>query len=221
MRNYLHLTRQMDIIPVDTLKTPINIIGAGAVGSFLTLALTKMGFENITVWDFDTISVENMNCQFFRFQDIDKPKVQALKDLIKDFNGVDIKIENRRYEGGVLDGIVIAALDSMEGRKLILEENFGKKLGTKLFIDPRMASEAGQMYTVDLWNPKEKETYLKAWYSDDDAHQERCTAKSTMYTVLLISGTIASTIVNFVKGQSYPKNILMDTKVLDVVTNLR
>jgi tRNA A37 threonylcarbamoyladenosine dehydratase len=38
----LDLTRQADIIPEHILKKQITIVGAGAVGSFTTLALAKI-----------------------------------------------------------------------------------------------------------------------------------------------------------------------------------
>ena len=60
-----HLTRQLDVIPVEILDEPINIIGAGAVGSFTALTLAKMGFAQIAVWDDDVVSEENLNAQFF------------------------------------------------------------------------------------------------------------------------------------------------------------
>ena len=60
-----HLIRQFDLIPEDVLGEPITIIGVGAIGSWTTLALAKMGFQNLTVFDDDKVSIENMNSQFY------------------------------------------------------------------------------------------------------------------------------------------------------------
>ncbi len=102
-----HLTRQMDLIPLNVLDTPINIIGAGAIGSFTALALAKMGFHNITSIDFDGIDVENMNCQFFRFKDIGSAKVLALQELIEDFTRIKINVVNGMWDGAIMDGITM------------------------------------------------------------------------------------------------------------------
>ena len=37
VERYRHLTRQLELIPVDTLNKPVHIIGCGAIGSFLGL----------------------------------------------------------------------------------------------------------------------------------------------------------------------------------------
>lgn len=36
-------------------KVPIHIIGVGAIGSHIAIQLAKLGIEEITVWDFDTV----------------------------------------------------------------------------------------------------------------------------------------------------------------------
>jgi len=115
-----HLTRQMDLIPMDRLNERITVIGAGAVGSWVVLSLTKMGFTNIKVYDHDTISIENMNCQFYPYKGIGKPKVEVLQSMIKSFANVEIEVVNGKYEDGMpLEGIVISAVDSMDVRKMI------------------------------------------------------------------------------------------------------
>ena len=41
--------RQSDLISESILDTPINIVGAGGIGSLTTLALAKVGFKHIRV----------------------------------------------------------------------------------------------------------------------------------------------------------------------------
>jgi len=196
-RRYLHLTRQLDIIPLDILGEPITIIGAGAIGSFTALTLAKMGFCDITVYDHDTVEIENMNCQFFRHSDIGKNKAQALNELVKDFTGVDISFFPSRYEGGMLKGIVISAVDSMAVRQLIWDEHKEFSMGTRLIIDPRMGAQDALCYAMVPTRLKDIETYEKTLYSDENAVQERCTAKSTMYTATMLSGFVAKLVKDF------------------------
>ena len=118
-----HLTRQMDIIPMNLLSEEITIIGAGAIGSFTALALAKMGFENLTVFDFDKIEIENMNCQFFPYSAIGMQKVMALKMMISQFANAEINVIDKPYDKGTFKGIVISAVDSMKVRKLIWDNH--------------------------------------------------------------------------------------------------
>ncbi len=212
-----HLTRQMDLIPMSVLDTPINIIGAGAIGSFTALALAKMGFHNITAIDFDHIDVENMNCQFFRFKDIGKPKVMALQELIEDFTQVKITAVNDMWTGTILDGIVICAVDSMEARKQVFEIHGRKAFNTKAIIDPRMGAETAMMLTYNPLSPSELEAYKGSLYSDEDALQERCTAKSTMYTACMLSGLVAKTVKNIVCKEESSRNLIWDINKDDMV----
>lgn len=213
----IHLTRQMDLIPLKCLNQKINIIGAGAIGSFTALSLAKMGFTDITVFDDDKIDIENMNCQFFRHSDIGKPKVVALEELIKDFTNVDIEIVNDRWSGAKLDGIIISAVDSMSVRKQVFDTHFNNAFNTKLVIDPRMGAETAIIASYSPLAIKEGETYSKALYSDSEAIQERCTAKSTMYCALGLSAMVCSVVKAFVTGNDFPKWKAYDIANFDMV----
>ena len=57
--------RQLDLANPAQLKVPITILGAGAVGSFTTLTLAKLGCSSLTVYDPDTVEVHNLPNQYF------------------------------------------------------------------------------------------------------------------------------------------------------------
>lgn len=204
-----HLTRQLEIIPLNKLGIPITIIGAGAIGSFTTLCLAKMGFENLTVYDFDKVSVENMNCQWYRFADIGKPKVEALRALIHDFTGNMISIQNKfsaDNSGQVkeLRGIVISAVDSMAVRREIwsvVAQNFR----VQYFIDPRMAAEYAITFVMNPNDARDIKAYETTLYGDDMAVHENCTAKATMYTATMIAGYVAKHVKDLVTEKPYAR----------------
>ena len=194
-----YLTRQLDILPMHNLSKRITVIGAGAIGSFTVLALAKMGFSNITVWDNDHIDQENMNCQFYRISDIGKLKVDALRDMVQDFTGTLINIESRRLtsEDRITDHIIISAVDSMAARKLISEQFYGRHL-----LDARMGAEYISTYYVDRRDIEGYANFQEHLYSDSEALPERCTAKSTMYTVSLIAGLLGKSVKDIVSGNA-------------------
>jgi hypothetical protein len=200
----LSLVRQADILPSEKTKQKINVIGAGAIGSFTVLALAKMGFSDITVWDADKVSEENLNSQFYRFSDIGKLKVDALREIVRDFAGVELKVFPQFWLTGPLDGIVISAVDSMGVRKAIFD---AQRLNPacKWILDPRMSAESAALYKVRPMSGEESEQYTRTLYSDQDAIQERCTAKATMYTVNLIAGYTAKLVKDLVtSGECIP-----------------
>jgi molybdopterin/thiamine biosynthesis adenylyltransferase len=205
-----YLTRQLDIIPLSALDKKINVIGVGAIGSFTVLSLAKMGFSDITVFDDDTISPENMNCQFFRTKDIGKQKVYALYDLVKDFTEVEITCVPRRWAGEKLQGIVITSVDNMDVRRQVWEAHQGSY--AEWVVDPRMSAEYALLYVMSPSDAKDRVTYEKVLYSDKDSVQERCTAKSTMYTVGMIAGLTAKAVKSLVTDGNYPRIAEWDIK---------
>ncbi len=199
-----HLTRQMDLIPMEKLNQPIVVIGCGAIGSFTVLALTKMGFENITVYDFDEVSVENMNCQWYRFGDIGQPKALALQSLVEDFTKIRIKAHNEAFEDQALRGIVISAVDSMKVRKVIWDASKDNHF-VRWFIDPRMAAEYAVTTVMDPNDSADQASYEKTLFSDEKGVHEPCTAKSTIYTATMIAGYVAKHVKDLVTGKQYAR----------------
>ncbi len=201
-----HLTRQLDVLPVSSLGETIHIIGAGAIGSLTALSLAKMGFTNIFVFDDDKVEVENMNCQFYRLSDIGKLKVEALAELIKVFTGTEIEPIAKRYNGeGPLPGIVISAVDSMSARRTVWEAHEGISPSTKAIVDPRMAVETALLYVMNPMSERDAKAYKATLYTDENAVQERCTAKATMYTAQLLSGLVAKAVKDLVTKSAYPR----------------
>jgi len=106
--------RQRDIIPETILETPITLIGAGAVGGTTAFFLAKTGFANLRVYDDDKVALHNLPNSIYRMLDIDKPKVTALKEIIKDFDGLEIQAINKKWDKQFVEGVFICSVDSME-----------------------------------------------------------------------------------------------------------
>ena len=210
-----HLTRQKDLIPMESLAVPITVIGAGAVGGWVVLSLAKMGFQDITVYDHDHVSIENMNCQFYPYSAIDKSKVETLHGLVQSFANVNIKAINGKYEGKEsFEGIIISAVDSMDARKMIWESQ--KKKGKKkpkvpkYIIDPRMGAETSLLYVMDANDAKDITSYEKTLYTDANAVAERCTAKATIYTANLLAGQVCKAVKDIATGNAYTRTSQWD-----------
>ena len=82
--------RQKDLVNYKIFNVPITVIGVGGIGSFTVLTLAKMGFRNITIYDHDRVEQHNLPNQFYRIKDLKKYKVDALADLVYEFEGLKI-----------------------------------------------------------------------------------------------------------------------------------
>jgi molybdopterin/thiamine biosynthesis adenylyltransferase len=205
------LTRQSDIIPSRVLGEKITIIGAGAIGGWTTLALAKMGFCNLTVYDFDQVDTVNLNSQLYRLSDVGKNKVNALDGIVYEFTGAKITGHVARYEKERFNGIVISAVDSMQARRAIYQAHQSWPM-TRVVIDARMGAESALLY---CYRPKEKsecETYEKSLYSDSEAVQERCTAKATIYTANLLAGLVCKAVKDELTSETPLKSAQWDIR---------
>lgn len=194
-RNYR--IRQADIIPESILDEEIQVIGVGAVGSHLVYTLARMGFTNITIWDADKVSDENISAQGFQLGDIGSLKVDAVQRTVFRAVGTTVKPMPKMWEGEMLSGIVVAGADSMAVRRAMWERN-----ACRLFIDTRMAAEAFEIFihepTSDSYQAHEH-----TLFSDSEAVQVPCTAKSTIYCASLITSLVAANIKTFLKDGKY------------------
>ena len=65
--------------------TKLLIAGCG-VGSAFAEAAVRMGFEQITLIDGDTVAISNLNRQTFTYADVGAPKVMALANRLRAIN---------------------------------------------------------------------------------------------------------------------------------------
>lgn len=208
-----HLTRHYDLIDFDRLDIPITIIGAGGIGSWTTFALAKMGFSNITVFDHDDVSIENVGNQLYSFNHVGMPKVIALESMC---NSVGCKILPRKRkftseDGYKVSGIVILAVDSMEARQMI----YNCVPFSCFLIDGRMGAEKILLYTAQ--NFEQGKLYAKSLYSDQDAEQVPCTAKATSYCALTIAGLIVGQVKSFIQNANTIKSLSMNAATGDSI----
>lgn len=205
----LRFRRQLDLLPLDKLGVPITVIGAGAVGSFTTLTLAKMGFTDLTVYDDDIVDSHNLSNQMYRLEDLGRLKVDALADLVRSFEGIEIRTVPTRFASGRLSGVVIGAVDSMASRQVIWEAmRFDPSVG--LFIDARMGGLVSIVRAVRPTSPADVRRYEASLHADDDAIQEPCTARAILFTVLALASTIARLVRAEVVGLELPREVVQD-----------
>lgn len=207
-----YITRHLDLIPEKAYDKKIIVVGAGAIGGFTVLALAKMGYKNIHVYDFDTVEPENIGAQFFDTASIGKKKVDALSKMVWNFTGIRIYGYDKKVSisDNLSGDIVISAVDNMDVRRMI----FGQS-DCYWLIDPRMGAEYATMNVVRIAEGTEAEhkNYIGTLHTDAESVQERCTAKTTIYTVLLIAGQVVKAVKDLTTSNEQKRIITLDWSI--------
>jgi molybdopterin/thiamine biosynthesis adenylyltransferase len=211
--------RQQELVNQEKLAgLHIAIVGCGAVGSFTALSLCKMGIGQLTLIDHDKVSVENLPNQFYRDSDLGKKKVDACSDLIRQFDRqISMITLGRPFIKQKLDAdVVISAVDSMEVRKRIWTA-VNNQRSVQLLIDPRMAAKVIQVYSVKTGDPSSSKKYESTLVDDSATLDERCTAKSIIYSVLPLAGFICRQVASFINDEWIEPAVTLDLKTLTLL----
>lgn len=200
--------RQEDLIDSRLHGMKTAVIGAGGIGSFLVLSLAKMGIADLIVCDPDEVEPHNVPNQLYGEADVGLAKVQALAGIVGRQTGTFIEpIEGEVTEPSTqLPGhdLLIAAVDSMEARKKLFEGRNSEGW----YMDGRMGAQMAWVLTVP---PGDKgEYYQSKLYSDKEASEEPCTARSTVYGGYAISCVLANIARRVAMDDSPPKEVILD-----------
>lgn len=214
----MDLSKSYDFFQPEKDEARIHIVGCGSVGSTLAENLARCGITKMTLWDFDTVEAHNIVNQMFRQQDIGKPKVEALKDILMDINpeikdGVELKPKG--WEGKLMSGYIFLCVDNIELRRTIVEKHLDSPY-VKAVFDFRTLLESAQHYAADWSDYKMKQDLLKSMqFSHDEAAEETPVSAcgvtlGVATTVRLICALGVNNYINFVKGNGIKKLVIID-----------
>ena len=188
-----------------------HILGCGAIGSSAAIQLARMGAENFSLYDGDTVEEANIGVSQYNIKDIGKDKVDSLYHHIVNITGnketVDIYFGNFPRDNDYQpmsqsNDIVILGFDNMVARLAAVTDITNHKYKPFAIIDGRMGAEHYQQYI--LCKPTLKE-YLKTWYPDSDSDPEPCTMKATSYCSNMSGSFICNAVRKIINWQPYDK----------------
>ena len=191
--------RQYDLIDESKTQLKINVIGCGGIGSFVTLGLAKMGFKNISVYDFDEVEDHNVASQFFKEDQLGEFKTIALQKNIQEQTGITINPYNLPIEEVNLSttpNLTIIAVDSMEVRNNLAQKY--KENENMYIIDGRMGG-----LQLEIYNCPAKE-YHKTIVENNQVSHEPCTAKAISFNCMVIGGFISNLVRQFINNKLDP-----------------
>lgn len=166
--------------------------GAGGIGSWLTLFLSRAGHE-ILLYDFDIVEPVNIGGQLYGMSHVGKLKTEATKLMVQLLCG-EFKIHEmgkfgiEKEENDVVTNICFLAFDNMAARKLMAEAWFKHQESKKekipgevnILIDGRMEAETGMVYAIT--SPKDFKRYMENdMFPDSDVPMAPCSYRGTSH----------------------------------------
>lgn len=186
-------------------EADVTIIGAGGIGSWTSLIVSRLGVKSITIYDDDIVELGNISGQLYSVSDIDQFKVNAISNRINDFSVFHniTTIPEKFTSESYCTPVVIACLDSMTARRTAF--NVWKRYvagiedkGKCLFIDGRLSAEVLQVYAVAGDDYTNMDRYESTLFSDNEADSEICSYKQTTFMANMIASVITNIFVNYV-----------------------
>jgi sulfur carrier protein ThiS adenylyltransferase len=178
-------SRQKDIVPPDHLSIcRATVIGVGAIGRQVALQLAAMGVPWLQLIDFDVVEPSNLASQGYLEENLGMPKVEATGELCHRIcQGLELHQENGRFRRSMEIGTVIfCAVDKIDIRRAIWDAVKDK---VSFFSDGRMSAEVLRVLTA--CDPVGRKHYPTTLFAAGEAYAGPCTAKSTIYCVMLSS----------------------------------
>lgn len=218
-----HISRFKDApwFPKD--ETNVIVGGAGGIGSWLSLLLSRAGFYPI-VYDYDRLEEHNLAGQLYTKSDAEANilKVDALKGLCKNFADTDITVMSEKYtKDSMSHHYVCCAYDNMQARKETFEawcnyvkewqeenlrlkslEDTGNEImdqNIPVFIDGRLTAEQMQIFCV---TPDRIEEYKKHLFDDSEVEDAPCTMKQTSHSAAMIASHMVGFFTNHITNNA-------------------
>lgn len=122
-------------------NTKLILLGVGGVGSFALDSLYNTGITDITIVDFDTYEESNKNRQLGSHGNIDKIKVDALKERYPNITPINVKITPEwidDFDFSAYD-YILDAIDDIKPKVHLINRYYKKVIttsGSAKRIDP-------------------------------------------------------------------------------------
>ena len=204
--------RSVDIFNPDKAR-PVSIIGCGSIGSYCAETLAKMGVKSFHLFDADIVNDINVGCQRFGWDDIGKPKVEAVRDLI--IANSPVKAKDIILHQEFVDATTklpkiptVIGVDNMAARQIIWNKLKNK---VPIIIDGRIGGQIVRVFSVtnDYASVEYYEQYL---YSDEEAEELPCTQRNVAYVANITQGIIGQMMRNFIEKGVSAKEIGVDVE---------
>ena len=201
----------------------VFIVGAGGLGSPIADLLCRAGVGEIGIIDHDKVSLSNLNRQtLFNSRDINKYKVQVLKQKLKKINPlVKVNIFKKKIDEKNINHliskyqIIVDASDNFETKFLLNKKSIQFK---KKFVVGAISRFDGHIFVFDFKN--NKSACLQCFYQEKPSDEIlNCDQEGILGTSASVVGSLqANEILKTVIGS---KNILENSILILNTLNLK
>lgn len=212
----MNLNKHLEFFNPLLIDEDIHIIGVGAIGSNLALMLTRLGLNNIHLYDFDTVEEINLANQNYYKNQVGLSKIEATVQNMKNINPeIQIEVHNKGWQGHKLSGYIFLCLDNIDVRREIVLAQKNNPY-TKAIFDFRMGLADAQHYAADFSDKKAIDRLLETM---DFTHEEAkealpvsaCgTSLSVLPTIWTVISAGIANFINFIKNNKYKHTILVN-----------
>lgn len=214
----MNLSKSYEFFQPDKFSDRIHIIGCGSVGSVVAENLARFGITRMTLYDFDTVEPRNLANQMFTQDDVGRPKVEALADMLHRINPEidnDLVLVPKGYTGQKLSGYVFLCVDNIDLRREIATANKSNTFIKGMF-DFRTGLTDAQHYAADWKDMKMVQGFLNSMaFTHEEA--KASTPVSACNVTLSVCPTVRAIValgvanfINFVKGGPLKKIMSID-----------
>lgn len=124
----------------------VGIAGAGGLGSNCAVSLARVGIGRLIIADFDIVTENNLNRQYYFYDQIGEKKVIALKSNIGKINpSVEVIVHDIRITPSNLSvlfkncDVIVEAFDLADQKEMLIETVLSEMPGKPLVIGLGMA----------------------------------------------------------------------------------
>ena len=213
----MNLNKHLEFFNPLKIEEEIHIIGIGAIGSNLALMLTRLGFTNFHLYDFDKVeSINIANQNYFEHQ-VGLTKLEAtIENMIAINPEVEIEAHPEGWkEEHIMSGFVFLCLDNIDTRREVVLKCKNNKYISAI-LDFRMGLADAQHYMANNKDPKAIERLLETMdFTHEEAKQalpvSACgTSLSVLPTIWTVISAGVANFINFCKTQEYKHTILVN-----------
>lgn len=188
----------------------ISIVGAGALGSNISLGLARIGFKKIKIIDYDVVEEENLSVQNYEFEDLKegKPKVFALKEKIGrinpeiEVNAIHEELNPKNAINFLRDtDIIIDATDNFDTRFLINEVSYREGIP---WVHGAVIEERGE---AGIFVPEKTACYRCFLPNIPKGYIETCEIMGVHPSIVnFVAGFQINLAIKYLLGEKLPEN---------------
>ena len=212
--------RQLDWYDPNVFDPRVTIIGAGGIGSWVTITLAKLGVRRFVVYDSDAVEEHNLGSTPYHMSSLAEKKVGVLKPIAEHYGfGVKFRGVTKKFNGSKLPptDVLISAVDSMEARRMLFKAAVEQKIN--FFIDGRIGGENLRVYSVRPTDTEDRKFYRLTTKKSIIVAHLPCTGQQCIDIGLAVSSLIVRSFRNWIAREEYVPEVIAKISHLQIFSS--